>query len=322
MFAQLTPGETRTLQGVELGNTTHQDVTFTNPMQDINLAGMLFLPEGEGPFPAVVVIHGAGTSRRNNTWYLTFVSYLQEHGIAVLLPDKRGSESSEGDWHTSSFQDLATDTLAAISYLKTQHPNTISDIGILGASQGGQIAPIVASQSDDVSFVINVVGSAVPFREALLYEENNNLREMGFLPGLSNAIAYPSTFYIRNVAQRDFWDAVGDWDPLPYWRDVNVPALVLYGEIDSNVPSQASADRLAALGNPNLQVVVFEGSGHPLEDPEGTGDSYFRQDALELIRDFILEATTAEVTFHTRMASPSDTTTPPPSTTSTDATIE
>ena len=114
---------------------------------------------------------------------------------------------------------------------------------------------------------------------------------MGLLPGLSNAIAYPSTFYIRNIAQRDFWRAVGDWDPLPYWRDVDVPALVLYGKIDSNVPSQASADRLAALGNPNLQVVIFEGSGHPLEDPEGMGDSYVRQDALELMRDFIYQAT-------------------------------
>jgi dipeptidyl aminopeptidase/acylaminoacyl peptidase len=293
LIAQLATGETRTLRGVDLGDTIYQEIAFPNPTQDIDLAGMLFLPEGDGPFPAVVVIHGAGTSRRDNTWYLTFVSYFQDHGIAVLLPDKRGSEGSGGDWRTASFQDLATDTLAAISYLRAEHPQTISHIGILGASQGGQIAPIVATQSPDVSFVINLVGSAVPFREALLYEENNNLRQMGLLPGLSNAIAPFSTFYIRKVAQKDFWDAVGEWDPLPYWRDVSVPGLVLYGEIDSNVPSRASADRLAALGKPNLQVVVFEGSGHPLEDPEGMGDSFFRQDALELIRGFIFEATSA-----------------------------
>jgi dipeptidyl aminopeptidase/acylaminoacyl peptidase len=291
LIAQFVPGETRTLQGVDLRDTTYQEVIFPNSTEGINLAGMFFFPEGEGPFPAVVVIHGSGTSHRDNPWYLTSVSYLQDHGIAVLLPDKRGSESSEGDWRTSSFQDLATDTLSAISYLQTQHPHVISEIGILGASQGGQIAPIVAAQSADVSFVINVVGSAVPFREALLYEESNNLREMGLLPGLSNVIAYPSSFYIRNIAQKDFWNAIGDWDPIPYWEDVNVPALVLYGESDTNVPSQASADRLAALGNPNVQVVIFDGSGHPLEDPEGMGDSYFRQDALELIHGFIVEAT-------------------------------
>jgi dienelactone hydrolase len=291
VVAQFTPDKTRTLQGVDLRDLTYQEVTFSNPSQGINLAGMLFLPEGDGPFPAVVVIHGAGTSRRDNLWYLTPTKYLQDHGIAVLLPDKRGSEYSEGDWRTASFEDLASDTLAAISYLRANHSDVIAEIGVMGMSQGGQIAPIAANESDDVSFVINVVGSATPFNESLLYEENNNLQEIGFLPGISNLVAYPSTFYIRNIAQREFWDAVGDWDPLPYWREVSVPVLVLYGDIDSNVPSQASADRLNALGKPNLQVVVLEGSGHALEDPLGTGDGIFRRDALDLIRGFVFEAT-------------------------------
>jgi dienelactone hydrolase len=181
--------------------------------------------------------------------------------------------------------------LSAIAYLKANHSDAVSDIGVMGMSQGGQIAPIVATQSKDLAFVINVVGSATPFNEALLYEENNNLRELGFLPGISNLIAYPSTFFLRNYTQKEFWDAVGDWDPLPYWREVSVPALVLYGDIDSNVPSQASADRLNALGKPKLQVVVFAGSGHALEDPLGIGDDIFRRDALDLIRDFIFETT-------------------------------
>lgn len=290
LIAQLMPDETRMLRGVDLEELTYQEVTFRNSTADIGLAGMLFLPEGDGPFPAVVVIHGSGTSRRANSWYLTPTKYLQDHGIAVLLPDKRGSESSEGDWRTASFQDLATDTLSAISFLKSNYPHVISDIGVMGMSQGGQIAPIVAAQSSNLSFVINVVGSATPFDEALHYEENNNLREIGFLPGISNLIAYPSTFFVRNVAQKDFWQAIGDWDPLPYWQKVSIPALVLYGEIDPNVPSQASADRLEGLGNPNLRVVLFEGSGHALEDPKGQGNSHFRQDALELINDFILAA--------------------------------
>ena len=73
---------------------------------------MLFLPEGNGPFPAAVIIHGSGTSDRDNLWPLTLTQYLRESGIAVLLPDKRGSEKSEGDWRTSSFQDLAGDTFS------------------------------------------------------------------------------------------------------------------------------------------------------------------------------------------------------------------
>lgn len=290
LFTQSTPGEARTLQGLRLEDITFQEVIFTNDVQDVELAGLLFLPAGDGPFPAVVVIHGSGTSHRDNPWYLTFVSYLQSQGIAVLLPDKRGSESSAGDWRTASFEDLATDALSAISYLQTQYPDAISDIGILGASQGGQIAPIVASQSSEVAFVVNVVGAAVPLHRVLVYEENHNLQEMGFPPGLSHVVARLSSLYIRKIAQREFWDSIGNFDPLPYWEDVDVPTLVLYGELDTNVPSEASAERLATLEKSNVRVVTFEGSGHSLEDPEGMGDTIFRQDALDLIRAFIAEA--------------------------------
>jgi dipeptidyl aminopeptidase/acylaminoacyl peptidase len=293
LIAQINRAEPRALRGVELQDTTYEEVRFHNPAQDLQLAGMLFQPEGEGPFPAVVVIHGAGSSQRANPWYLSLASYLQDSDIAVLLPDKRGSESSAGDWRTASFQDLATDTLAAISFLQERYPEQISEIGILGASQGGQVAPIVATQSQDVAFVINVVGSAVPFHEALVYEESHNLREIGFLPGIANAVAPLSAWCIRNVAQKGFWDAIGNHDPLPYWAEVDEPVLVLYGDRDTNTPSRASADNLNALGKPNLRVVIFRGSGHPLEDPEGSGDRLFREDALAFIRDFVRDAVPA-----------------------------
>lgn len=65
----------------------------------------------------VVIIHGGGTSQRDNDWHLSMVSYLQSNEVLVLLPDKRGSEKSAGDWRTASFEDLATDTLAAVQYL-------------------------------------------------------------------------------------------------------------------------------------------------------------------------------------------------------------
>jgi dipeptidyl aminopeptidase/acylaminoacyl peptidase len=290
LLTQLLPRESRTLIGVELDDTDYQEVNFHNAEQDLDLAGMLFLPEGEGPFPAVVAIHGAGSSHRDNPWDLANASYLQENGIVVLLPDKRGSELSEGDWRTASFPDLATDTMAAISYLQDEHSDVISEIGVLGTSQGGQVAPIVAAQSSEVAFVINVVGSVVPFHDALVYEENHNLREFGMLPGFSNIVAPISSFYIRRVAQKGFWDAIGNYDPLPYWSEVDVPALVLYGAEDTNTPTYESARRLESLDKSNLRVVIFEGSGHPLEDPEGRGDSYFREDALALMHDFIFEA--------------------------------
>ncbi len=144
-----------------------------------------------------------------------------------------------------------TDALSAISYLRTERAGLVQGIGILGVSQGGYIAPLVATGSCDLALAINAAGGAIPRHDVLLYEENNNLRQMGLLPVFSNAIAYPSTYYIRSFSQRDFWSADGNFDPLPYWREVDMPALILYGDKDTNVPSDQSGKRLDARGKHN-----------------------------------------------------------------------
>jgi dienelactone hydrolase len=287
LFKQIWPVERRQYDWVSLDETQYTEVTFRNTEQQLELGGMLFVPSGHGPFAAAVIIHGSGTSRRDSGWYLTLTNYLQQNGIAVLLPDKRGSEKSQGDWRTADFHDLATDTLATVEFLRAQNEVPVSRIGIIGMSQGGWIAPIVASESSDVDFVVSMVGSAVTPAEQLIYEENHNLRQMGFLPGVSNVIALASTAYIRNVAQAEFWDRVANYDPVPYWQEVNVPTLALYGADDTNVPSEESAKRLSALGKPNLRVKIYEGSGHALQDPVGRGDSIIRAEVLEAIRSTI-----------------------------------
>ena len=287
LFKQIWPVERRQYDWVSLDETQYTEVTFRNTEQQLELGGMLFVPAGHGPFPASVIIHGSGTSRRDSGWYLTLTQHLQQNGVVVLLPDKRGSEKSEGNWRTSSFEDLSTDTLAAIEFLKTKQDVSLTRIGIIGMSQGGWIAPIVASESSDVDFVVSMVGSAVTPAEQLIYEENHNLRQMGFLPGVSNVIALVSTAYIRNVAQAEFWDRVANYDPVPYWQEVNVPALALYGADDTNVPSGESANRLNALGKPNLRVKIYEGSGHALQDPVGRGNSIIRAEVLDAIRSTI-----------------------------------
>jgi pimeloyl-ACP methyl ester carboxylesterase len=291
LFATLRKSPGRKLAGVRLAETHYRDVTFKNARAGLKLGGMLFIPEGIGPFSAAVIIQGSGTSQRDNRWYLTLTDYLQKQGIAVLLPDKRGSANSDGDWRTASFDDLATDTIAAMSFLENQNDFPISKLGVIGLSQGGHIAPIVASKSNDVAFVVDIVGSSLPMYDVLAYEETHNLREMGFLPGISDLVSRVSALYLRKIVQRNFWNAVGDFDPLPYWKTLTVPALVLYGAEDTNVPSKASADRLNSLHKPNIKVIVFEGSGHALASPEGLGDRLFRDDALRQIVDFIHSAT-------------------------------
>ena len=293
LVTQFTKSEARSFQGVALADTDYQEISFQNTEQNLGLAGMLFIPAEDGPFPAAVIIHGSGTSRRDNRWYLTLVQYLQENGMVVLLPDKRGSEQSEGDWRNASFEDLATDTLAAVSFLKSQEDVAISAIGVIGMSQGGHIAPLVADESQDIAFLVNVVGSSVPMHDQLLYEENQNLRELGILPGLSNLLAYPSSWMIRNVAQGEFWNAIGNFDPIPYWRILLIESLVLYGETDTNVPSSESAAILRSLDKANIEVRIYEGSGHALESPEGEGNSIFREDAMRDIRDLVFSVTTS-----------------------------
>jgi uncharacterized protein len=209
VLTQLKSHPTRKLQGVELKDTKFKEVTFVNSSAGLRLSGMAFVPEGTGPFPSIVIIQGSGNSQRNNRWYLTLAHYLQNQGIAVLLPDKRGCEQSEGNWRKASFFDLASDAITAIQTAKSGTYFPVSKIGVVGMSQGGHIAPLVAAESKDVDFVVNVVGSSLPMHETLLYEEVNNLRDFGFLPGASNVLARISTLYLRKVAQADFLECSG-----------------------------------------------------------------------------------------------------------------
>lgn len=288
VIAQITMSDARQLEGVRLDDTVHQEISFQNSEQGIQLAGLLFVPDSDGPFPAAVIIQGSGTSLRDNRWYLTLAQHLQYNGILVLLPDKRGSEQSGGDWRTASFDDLATDTLAAVDYLKKQSDFEVSEIGVIGLSQGGHIAPLVADKSDDLSYVVNIVGGAVPMHDLLVYEENNNLRELGILPGFSDLLAYPSAWSIIYARQKGFWDAIGNFDPIPFWERLTIPSLVLYGEDDKNVPTIRSAELLESLNNRNIEVRIYPDSGHALESPEGQGISILRPDALMDIVEFVI----------------------------------
>ena len=287
VIAQVTADERRQLEGLRLKEVEYRTVSFRNREQNLELGGMLLVPDGAGPFPGAVIIHGSGPSFRDNRWYLTLAEHLRSSGIAVLLPDKRGSEESEGDWRTAGFEDLATDTTAAIEFLIDQSDVSIACAGVLGMSQGGIIAPLAAVRSPGPAFVVNVVGGAVPMHQSLIYEENHNIRQMGVLPGFSNLLAYPAAWSLIYARQKEFWNAVGNFAPLPYWREIEIPSLVLYGEKDTNVPSEMSAHLLRNLENPFITVKVYPGSGHALESPEGEGKSIFREDALDDIVEFI-----------------------------------
>jgi dipeptidyl aminopeptidase/acylaminoacyl peptidase len=247
--------------GPGLSEVDHTEISFRNG--DLELAGMLMVPEGEGPFPVAVFIHGSGTSHRDNRWYLSYAQHLQENGIAVLLPDKRGSENSDGDWRTASFEDLAGDTLSAVEFVKSQELFEYSYIGVIGMSQGGWIAPIVATESEDVSFVISISGAGVTTDEQLIYEEINSIVQIGTYRFIAQIIA-PIT--VNSIKQQEFWALNSGFDPIPYWENVSVPAFAAFGGGDINVPVEESVRRLEGLDQLILIKVYPEGE-HGIRDP-------------------------------------------------------
>lgn len=255
------PKPRASLQGPSLSEMEYTEIYFNNG--DLQLAGMLFVPEGEGPFPSVVVIHGSGTSRRDSKWYLSVTQHLLDNNIAVLLPDKRGSEQSEGEWQGASFEDLAGDALSAVEYLKSQDYFEYSSIGLLGMSQGGWIAPLAASKSENISFVVSMSGAFVTTDEQLLYEETNSIHKMGTYMFLAELIAPLTT---KNIQQMDFWLPLAGYDPLPYWEMVGVPAFAAFGGGDVNVPVEESIQRLQNLDK-EIAYEVYPEGGHGITSP-------------------------------------------------------
>ena len=285
--ALLKPKSHPRLVGPGLASLAHKEVSFENTRDGLQLAGMLFVPEGDGPHPVAIIIHGSGTSKRDSVWYLSVTSFLQQHGIAVLLPDKRGSEKSEGNWLGSSYEDLANDTLAAIDFMRQQDHVAVSSIGLIGLSQGGWIAPLVASQSDDLAFVVSMAGAAVTTDEQLAHEEIYNIESYTYL-FLARLIA-PIT--VQRLMKMDFFIPIAGFDPIPYWLETKVPVFFALGEGDRNVPTDACIRRLKESGLDEHRIEVYPGGGHALRDPVTNEVS---TEFLTDLVDFIAEASSGE----------------------------
>ena len=270
------------LVGPDLAELEYSEVFFENTLDELQLAGMLFLPEGEELHPAVIIIHGSGTSRRNSVWYLSVARHLQQSGIAVLLPDKRGSEKSEGSWLGASLEDLANDTLAAVDFVKQQDRFTYSSIGLIGMSQGGWIAPIVASRSNDLAFVVSMSGAVVTAEEQLAHEEIYNIEPYTYL-FLARLIA-PIT--ARSLMEKEFFVPMAGFDPIPYWLNTQEPVFFAFGGNDTNVPVDASIQRLGEHGLDLHRIEVYPDGGHAIRDPatNAVSEQYLR-DLVEFIEE-------------------------------------
>jgi pimeloyl-ACP methyl ester carboxylesterase len=150
----------------------------------VHLAGTLSVPPGKGPFPAVLLISGSGAQDRDGEIlghrpFLVLADRLTRAGIAVLRVDDRGVGGSSGDNETATDDDLAGDVLAGVHFLAAQPEVAPGRIGLLGHSEGGVVAPLAASRSHDVAFLVLLAATALPGDVVLMHQTADLLRLAG-----------------------------------------------------------------------------------------------------------------------------------------------
>lgn len=160
-----------------------EEVTYENKAAGVKLAATLTIPEGTGPFPAVVLITGSGAQNRDEELlghkpFLVLSDYLTRKGIAVLRADDRGVGGSTGSVSSSTTSDFADDALAGVSFLKTRKEIDAKHIGLAGHSEGGIVAPLAASRSPDVAFIVLLAGTALT-GEQILYLQGALIAKAG-----------------------------------------------------------------------------------------------------------------------------------------------
>ena len=159
-----------------------ENVKFVNSKAGNTLAGTLTLPDKVGSFTAVILVTGSGPQNRNEELlghkpFLVLADYLTRKGIAVLRYDDRGIGESTGDFTKATSEDFADDALAAVEFLKAR--KDINKIGVAGHSEGGIIAPMVATQSDDVDFIVLIAGTGIRGDSILILQTELILRASG-----------------------------------------------------------------------------------------------------------------------------------------------
>lgn len=162
-----------------------EEVTYDNEQAEgVTLAGTLTLPEGEGPFPAVILISGSGPQNRDEELlghkpFLVISDHFTRAGIAVLRFDDRGIGSSTGNFGTATSADFATDVQAGFNFLQKRNDIDPDKIGLVGHSEGGLIAPMVAAKNPEVAFIVLMAGPGVSGTEILSLQQELIARAEG-----------------------------------------------------------------------------------------------------------------------------------------------
>ncbi|CAD5275771.1 MULTISPECIES: S9 family peptidase [unclassified Imperialibacter] len=224
-----------------------EDITFENKKAGIFLAGTLTLPRETGVFPVAILISGSGPQNRDEELaghkpFLVLSDYLTRNGVAVLRFDDRGTASSEGDFKTATSADFATDVEAAIDYLRTRKEIDKRKIGLIGHSEGGLIAPMVAARFKDVAFIVLLAGTGIPGDQLLLEQQ----QLIGKASGLSDDVLQKN----QSISKKAFEMVVKSTDPEQLRTDLtNYLSIALREDGTAALPQGMNVDDFV-----NLQV--------------------------------------------------------------------
>jgi pimeloyl-ACP methyl ester carboxylesterase len=178
-----------------------EDVEYDNADKTVHLAGTLTYPNSGGRFPVAILITGSGQQDRDETLFehkpfAVIADYLTKKGFAVLRVDDRGIGKTTGEVNTATSADFAKDVEAGIAYLKKRSEIDTTRIGLIGHSEGGLIAEVVASRRKDINFMVLLAGPGVK-GSVLLSEQGRAVLESSGLPSAAANLYAP--FYLQVI---------------------------------------------------------------------------------------------------------------------------
>lgn len=293
-----------------------EEVAF-DAAEGVRLAGTLTLPAGEGPFPAVLLITGSGAQDRDETVFghkpfLVLADALSRRGVAVLRVDDRGVGGSSGPMQDVTTADFAGDVAAAAAWLALHPHIDPARIGLIGHSEGGTIAPLVAGDqaAPDPAFVVLIAGPAVSGAEVLTEQSRRVQAARGLDPAVVEANTALQARLMQTVAanaadseataaavrallveagvptaavEEGVQQTGAAWtrwfvahDPRPSLAALEVPVLALYGGKDVQVSADQNAAALRE-ARPAAEIVVLSELNHLMQTADtGLTDEYAR----------------------------------------------
>lgn len=294
-----------------------EEVKFENKTDNVVLAGTLSLPKKEGNFPAVILITGSGRQNRDEELlghkpFLVLADYLTKKGIAVLRFDDRGAGESTGDFSKASTIDFSKDVQAGVDYLKTRKEIDKKKIGLIGHSEGGLIAPIIAGNSKDIDFIVLLAGPGLRGDTLLLLQTELIERQSGvsneeikkrqeILKGAYDLVVASSandenfknsvsTYFnskfdenqakaATNQITSNWWYTFIKMDPAVALAKVKCPVLALNGSKDLQVPAEVNLQviekTLAKAGNKIVTAKILPNLNHLFQECKtGSPDEY------------------------------------------------